>query len=59
MPEPEFDNMTPFEQWFYGCGAYADGDLCKDADGTYKMPLTQVYFECWNVAQLQVLNQEK
>lgn len=38
LGEPDFEDMTPFEQWFCGSGAYADGDLAKDADGNYVMP---------------------
>ena len=51
LGDPDFEDMTPFEQWFCGGGAYADGDLAKDADGNYVMPMTQEFYECWKATQ--------
>lgn len=48
--EPEFDEMTDFEKWFYGSTAYADGDLAKYSNGEYIRAMTKEFFNCWNAA---------
>lgn len=51
MENTKWEEMSDFEKFFYGSSAYADGDLDKDCHGNYTMPITQAFFECWNVAK--------
>ena len=50
MQMKDWDDFTPFQKWFYGFGACADGDLEQDAAGDYIMPLTQAFYDCWCAA---------